>query len=207
MSLRSDASRWGAIAKFLHWIMALGILGTGILGLLMTEMKPSMSKISVYALHKSIGLTLLALFLLRLLWRFFDGRPRDLPSPRWQQLAAHATHGMLYLLIAALPLTGWWFNSAHGYPLQWFKLFNLPALGAKDEATANLAHALHEYGFWLLLLVLVVHVGAALKHHVFDHDDVLRRMWPFARLHQTPAGSPTASGPTNPGHTTQGDTP
>ena len=117
MSLRSTDRQWGSVAKFFHWIMALAILVNGVWGLLMTQMTPSMSKIGVYAWHKSIGLTVLALLLLRLLWRAFDRRPRDEPGPRWQQLAAHAVHGVLYLMVAALPLTGWWFNSLRGFPL------------------------------------------------------------------------------------------
>jgi cytochrome b561 len=181
MSLRSNHRQWGAVIKFFHWIMALGILGNGVWGLLMTGMSPSMTKIGVYALHKSIGLTLLALLLLRLAWRITERAPPDEPMPRWQRRAAHATHVLLYVLIAAIPLSGWWFNSLHGYPLQWFKLFNLPALAAKNPELAHVAHAVHEYLFWLLLLVLVGHVGAALKHHVFDNDNVLRRMLPFGR--------------------------
>ncbi len=181
MSLRSTDRQWGSVARSFHWIMALAILINGVWGLLMTDMTPSMSKISVYAWHKSIGLTVLALFALRLLWRAFDRRPRDEPGPRWQQLAAHAVHGVLYLMIAALPLTGWWFNSLRGFPLQWFKLFNLPAIAAKNEELAKLAQETHELLFWALLLVLVAHVGAALKHHVFDNDNVLRRMLPFGR--------------------------
>ncbi|MEO7916282.1 MAG: cytochrome b/b6 domain-containing protein, partial [Dokdonella sp.] len=128
MALTSNDARWGSIARFFHWLMALLILGNGALGLYMHELSPSMDKISIYAIHKSIGLTVLALLLLRLSWRWFDPRPRDLPMPRWQKLAAHAAHGALYLLMLAIPLSGWLFNSAHGYPLQWFKLFNLPAL-------------------------------------------------------------------------------
>lgn len=182
MPLRSDERRWGAVAKFLHWIMAIGILGVGVVGLVMDGMQTSMAKITVFALHKSIGLTLLALFLLRLLWRWIDRAPRELPAPRWQQWAARTVHGVLYVLIAALPLSGWLFNSLHGYPLQWFKLFNLPPLTGKNMQLAPLAQDVHEYLFWLLLLVLVAHVGAALKHHLIDRDDVLRRMWPFAHL-------------------------
>lgn len=181
MSLRSNDRQWGSVAKFFHWITALAILVNGAWGLLMTDMTPSMTKISVYAWHKSIGLTVLALFLLRLLWRAVDRRPKDEPGPRWQQLAAHAVHGVLYLMIAALPLTGWWFNSLRGFPLQYFKLFNLPAIAAKNEDLAKVAHEAHELLFWALLLVLVAHVGAAIKHHVFDNDNVLRRMLPFGR--------------------------
>ncbi|MEI7037569.1 cytochrome b [Fulvimonas yonginensis] len=188
MPLRTDAFRWGAVAKTFHWSMALLILGNGVFGLCMDLAATPMQKINWMALHKSIGLSVLALFLLRLLWRLFDGEPRELPAPRWQQWAARAVHAVLYLLVAALPLSGWWFNSVRGYPLQFFKLFNLPAIAARDADLRRLAHEVHEYLFWFLLLVLVAHVGAALKHHVFDRDDVLRRMWPFARLRQGPKG-------------------
>jgi len=184
MSLRSDGRQWGSAAKFFHWVVALGILGNGVWGLLMTGMAPSISKINIYALHKSIGLTVLALFALRLAWRLYDGAPPDEPMPRWQRNVAHATHALLYLFILAMPLSGWLFNSLHGYPLQWFKLFNLPALAAKNDELSHLAGEIHEWLFYLLLLVLVGHVGAALKHHFFDQDNVLRRMLPFARVRQ-----------------------
>jgi cytochrome b561 len=190
MSLRSNDRQWGSVAKFFHWIIALAILGNGTFGLLMDEASSPMQKINWLALHKSIGLTVLALFLLRVLWRWGDGRPPEEPAPRWQQLAAHLTHGVLYVLIAAIPLSGWWFNSVTGKPLQWFKLFNVPALAAKSDDLQHFAHGLHEYLFWFLLLVLVAHVGAALKHHVLDRDNVLHRMLPFGRPHNdsTPRG-------------------
>jgi len=190
MSLRSNRRQWGAMIKFFHWVMALGILGNGVWGLLMVGMTPSMAKINVFALHKSIGLTLLALLLLRLAWRMTERAPPDEPMPRWQRRAAHATHAFLYVLIAAIPLSGWWFNSVTGKPLQWFKLFNLPALAAKNEDIGHLVRDVHEYLFFLLLLVLVAHVGAALKHHVFDRDNVLRRMLPFGRPRPSPEGDP-----------------
>ncbi|GLQ92370.1 cytochrome b [Dyella acidisoli] len=184
MSLRSDGHQWGSVAKFFHWIVALGILGNGVWGLLMTDMAPSMSKISIYALHKSIGLTILALFALRLAWRLYDRAPPDEPMPPWQRIVAHATHVLLYGFILAIPLSGWIYNSLHGYPLQWFKLFNLPALTAKNDELSHVAGEVHEWLFYLLLLVLIGHAGAALKHHFFDQDNVLRRMLPFARVRQ-----------------------
>ncbi len=188
MNLRSNDRQWGAISKFFHWIIALAILGNGIFGLLMDLAGSPMQKINWLALHKSIGLTVLALVLLRMLWRWSDGRPVEEPGPRWQMLAARVVHGVLYVVIVAIPLTGWLFNSVSGKPLQWFKLFNLPALTAKNDQLRDFAHGVHEYLFWFLLLVLVAHVGAALKHHVFDNDDVLRRMLPFGRLRQPSGG-------------------
>ncbi|TAL88604.1 MAG: cytochrome b [Rhodanobacter sp.] len=186
MSLRSNERQWGSISKSFHWIIALAILCNGIFGLLMDLASSPMQKINWLALHKSIGLTVLALVLLRMPWRWRDGRPAEEPAPRWQMLAARVVHGVLYVVTLAIPLTGWWFNSVSGKPLQWFKLFNLPALAAKNDPLRDFAHGVHEYLFWFLLLVLVAHVGAALKHHVFDNDNVLRRMLPFVRLRQPP---------------------
>jgi cytochrome b561 len=181
MKLRNH-EKWGAVAQLFHWLIALAILGNGTFGLLMGLAHSPIQKINWLALHKSIGLTVLALFVLRLAWRMTDRRPPEEPAPRWQRLAAHAVHAVLYVLVAAIPLSGWWFNSIAGKPLQWFKLFNLPALAARNDELRHFAHGVHEYLFWFLLLVLVAHVGAALKHHVFDNDNVLRRMLPFMRL-------------------------
>ncbi|MDF4025031.1 cytochrome b [Luteibacter sp. PPL201] len=189
MPLRSEPGRWSTIAKTLHWIMALLIIGNGVFALWMDDLKPSMQKINLFALHKSIGLTVLALFLLRLAWRLFDRRPAEDPAPRWQHVAATIVHGLLYVLIVAIPLSGWLFNSARGFPLQFFKLFNLPALTAKDPDVAAVLVEVHEYLFWFLVAVLVAHAGGALKHHFIDRDDTLRRMLPFgrARRHLTPS--------------------
>ena len=193
MPLRSDATRWSTITKTFHWTMALLILGNGFFALWMDGLKPSMQKINMFALHKSIGLTVLALFFLRLIWRLADRRPPEDAAPGWQRVAAHVVHACLYLLIVALPLTGWAFNSAHGYPLQYFKQFNLPALVEKNEAWSSVLGEVHEYLFWFLILVLVAHVGGALKHHLIDRDDTLRRMLPFGRAKRA---APTLPGDT-----------
>ncbi|HEY4093320.1 MAG TPA: cytochrome b [Luteibacter sp.] len=193
MPTRSEPTRWSTVAKTFHWLMALLILGNGAFALWMDGLKPSLNKINMFALHKSIGLTVLALFVLRLAWKMFDRRPPDEPAPRWQQFAAHLVHGCLYLLIVAIPLSGWAFNSAHGFPLQYFKQFNLPALVEKNEELSNTLGTVHVYLFWFLLLVLVAHIGGALKHHFIDRDDTLRRMLPFGRAKRN---SPTSSGDT-----------
>ena len=182
MALKSTDQRWGGVAKTIHWLMALGIIGAGVLGLVMHEMDRGMAKLNAFAIHKSIGLTVLALFLLRLAWRLFDRRPLDEPMPRVQRIAAHAVHGVLYLFMLALPLSGWLYNSARGYPLQWFKQFNLPALVSKNEQLAEFVIEVHEWLFWALLVVLAAHVGGALMHHFLERDNTLLRMLPFARL-------------------------
>ncbi|MBX3698138.1 MAG: cytochrome b [Dokdonella sp.] len=188
MPLKNTENRWGGMAQSLHWLMALGILGNGILGLIMDEMPRGMAKLNTFAIHKSIGLTVLALLILRVSWRLFDRAPPDEPMPRWQRFAAHATHGVLYLLMLAIPLSGWIYNSLHGYPLQWFKWFNLPALMEKNEALSDLAGETHEALFWVLVAVLVAHVGGALVHHWFERDNTLLRMLPFVRLRKPGQG-------------------
>lgn len=180
MALRSDDERWGSAAKTFHWLMAVLILTLGCVGLYMADLPNSPQKIKIYALHKSIGLTVLALALLRLSWRAVDRRPPDVPMPRWQALAARGAHVALYVFMLALPLSGWLYNSASGFPLQWFGLFNLPSLsGGRDDALKAIAHELHEAGWWLLLAVVVAHAAAALKHHFVDRDATLARMLPW----------------------------
>lgn len=187
MDLRNPPDRWGSISMLLHWTIVALIGWMAWRGLTMVDMPPTPAKINAYALHKSIGLTLLALMAVRLAWRLFAGTPKPVPgTPAWQERIASATHWAMYALLAAIPLSGWVFNSASGYPLQWFKLFNLPALAGRSEGLADTAIAVHEVGFWLLLVLVLVHAGAAFHHHLFRGDDTLRRMLPALRR----AGAP-----------------
>lgn len=175
--IRNNSQRWGSVSIGLHWLTALVIIGLSIVGLIMTELPNSPFKMQVYALHKSFGLTVLALTLLRLAWRFLAGTPDDLPGSRLQQLAAKAVHGLMYFLLLAMPLSGWLFNSAAGFPLRWFNLVQLPKFfTGYNPALKELAHELHETGFYLLAALLLVHAGAALFHHYVIKDDTLKRM-------------------------------
>ncbi|GGZ53610.1 cytochrome b [Lysobacter xinjiangensis] len=183
--------RWGVVSQLFHWTCAALVIALGAIGLYMTELSSPVAKIRIYALHKSLGITLLALVVLRLLWRWSRPAPGPVPGmSRHLRLAADGTHGFLYVMMIAMPLSGWLYNSASGYPLQWFRRFNLPALAGKDEQLARLAHALHEYGFWLLLVLVVGHVGAALYHHLFLDDGTLHRMLPWRRRPPPPESLP-----------------
>ncbi|QDW66927.1 cytochrome b [Luteimonas granuli] len=187
MQLRNSDRRWGAVSMLLHWAILGLIAWLAWLGLTMVDMPPTPAKINAYALHKSLGLTLLALVALRLAWRLFAGAPKPVPgTPTWQERIASATHWALYALMFAIPISGWVFNSASGYPLQWFKQFNLPAIAGRSEDLAATAVQVHEYGFWLLLLLVLAHAGAALYHHLFQGDDTLRRMLPALRRADAP---------------------
>lgn len=194
MILRNTAERWGVVSKTLHWLIVLLILGQGTVGLLMVEMRNSPDKIQVYALHKSFGLTILALALLRLSWRLAVGVPRPVAgTPAWQNRIARSTHALLYVLLLAIPLSGWLFNSAAGFPLQWFWIVNLPALVAQDQALRELAGTLHEWLFWGLVATASVHAAAALHHHLFLRDATLARMLPQGWLQDPSDPSPRDS--------------
>ena len=178
MPLRSTDTQWGVLVRAFHWLIAALILVQAVIGLTMADMGLTPAKVRVFALHKSIGMTILALVLLRIAWRLTEKRPAD-PSemPRWQRRAAHGLHLALYVLILAIPLSGWWFNSAANAPLVWFGWFDLPSLtGGLDPVWKPRALLLHQTLFWLLVTLLVLHVGAALWHHFRQRDDVLRRM-------------------------------
>jgi cytochrome b561 len=179
MALRNSTQRWGTIAQFLHWSVALLVIGAACVGLLMDELPNSPDKIKVYALHKSVGITILALVVLRLLWRLIDRRPPLPPTmPRWQRALSSLTHGLLYLMLLVMPLSGWLYNSASNFALQWFWLFNLPALSGPDRELRHLAHDIHETGIYVLAVLFALHVAAALKHHFVDRDATLARMTP-----------------------------
>ena len=179
MTLKNTPRRWGGVSQLLHWLVVLLILTTGVMGLVMGDMRNSPTKIEIYALHKSLGLTILALASLRLVWRLYAGAPLPVPgTPRWQDRLAALTHWLLYGLLFAIPLSGWTFNSAAGYPLQWFKLFNLPALTVRDADLRQLAGSAHELLFWTLVALALLHAVAALYHHIVQRDDTLARMLP-----------------------------
>lgn len=179
MPIRNTADRWGGISIALHWLTLLAIAGLVVVGFVMQELPNSPGKIQVYALHKSVGLTVLALTVLRLLWRLAAGTPAPVPgTPRWQSFVAQATHGALYVILLAMPLSGWLYNSASGFPLKWFGLFALPKLSGYDAGVKAFALAAHEWLFIALAVIVAVHAAAALKHHYLDRDATLSRMLP-----------------------------
>lgn len=192
MSLKSDAQHWGSLAKTFHWLVVLLIIVQGVLGLYMVELPKKPSIIPYYNFHKSIGMTVLTLAVLRLAWRAFDPRPLEPASmPRWQVLGARAGHALLYALLFAVPLSGWWFDSVTALrPMYFFGLFEIPHLVAPNPDLKELAHEAHEWLFWLLVAVAVGHAAMAFVHEFVDRDGTLSRMWLGRRALAIPQADP-----------------
>lgn len=168
-------SRYTGVARMLHWAIALLILANLALGFFRGAMPKGLMAMP---LHKSIGLTVLALTFVRIGWRLAH-RPPSLPRamPRWERASAHGVHLVFYALMIALPLSGWVISSASDRPLTWFFLFDAPKLSvAKGDALYAVSHQAHDLLPWLWIALILLHVGAALRHHFVLKDSVLRSM-------------------------------
>lgn len=173
--------RYGRVAQCLHWLVFLLMIASFGLGLTMVGMDVSPQRIRTVGWHKTVGVTILALAFLRLAWRFASPPPA-LPAtmPAWERAAAHASHWILYALMFAVPVSGWLMSSALGFSTVYLGIARLPDLLTRDRELGETLKLVH---FWLnkgLLAMIVLHAAAALKHHFWDKDDVLRRMLPKA---------------------------
>jgi len=174
--------RYTATAIVLHWLIALAILCTFSVGVYMHELPLSPTKLRIYSWHKWAGVTIFLLVLVRLAWRL-GHRPPALPvsMPVWQRWAAEGTHVLLYVLMVAIPLSGWLMSSAKGFQTVYFGVLPIPDLLSKNPELGDQLKELHEALNFLMLAVVGGHVAAALKHHLMDRDDVLSRMLPRLR--------------------------
>lgn len=168
-----------AVAKSLHWLMALLIMGMLALGFFMTGLPLSPDKFQYYAWHKWAGVSVFGLVWLRLAWRLMFPPPAlQAGMSRALKLAAHAGHWALYALMVLIPLTGWLMSSAKGFQTVWFGVLPLPDLLGKDKLMGNQLALLHWALNVSLLALIVGHAAAALWHHFVHRDDTLRRMLP-----------------------------
>lgn len=177
--LRNTADSWGAVAKLFHWLMAALIFTQFALGWLAVSWRLSPTKLNLFVWHKSFGMLVLVLALLRVGWRLANPAPAlPVGTPRWEHDMARASHLLLYILIIVMPLTGWMINSTANIPFRVFWLFPLPSLTGPDKELAALFKQIH-FGLFLTLSgVLLLHIGAALRHHFIKHNDILVRMLP-----------------------------
>jgi len=176
--LKNTADRYGLVTKLLHWVIAFSILGLIGLGWWMVELSyydPWYHK--SLSLHRVLGLAVLGLAVAMLLWQRVS-KPPALPSsiPRGQQIAAHAVHHTLFLMMLLLPVTGYLISTSAGQGIPVYGLFEVPALVRVSDETRDIAIAVHYYCAYGTALLATVHAAAALKHQFIDRDGVLARM-------------------------------
>lgn len=176
MQLKNTKNHFGLIAIILHWLMAFLIIGLLAIGLYMADLPNSLQKLKLYGWHKEFGFLVLMLAVARLVWRLSNVTP-VLTMPRWEVFAARAVHWIFYLLMIAMPITGWLVTSAAGFPISFFGLFIIPTLIQPDPHLLDLFAEVHEILAYTLIAFICGHVLAALKHQFIDKDDILIRMF------------------------------
>lgn len=179
MPIANTESRYGVISIFLHWLMAIIVIGLLALGLYMVSLPISLQKLKFFGWHKEFGILVLMLVCARLGWRFANVQPQ-LPSHMrtLERVGAHGAHLALYGCMFAMPLTGWMLSSAADLPVSFFGLFVLPDLVSPDNHLRDLLITIHGWLGYGLIALIVMHASAALHHHFYYKDDILRRILP-----------------------------
>ena len=182
-SFDAGTKRYSLTAIVLHWVLGAALLGIFAVGLYMTDLPFSPTRLKLYNWHKWAGVTILVLSALRLLWRLTH-RPPALPGkiskamPAWQHWAHHGTHHALYALFFLVPLIGWAYSSASGFPIVVFGVLPLPDFVPVDKALAEMIKPFHELTAFALIGLAGLHIAAALKHQWIDRDGLINRMMP-----------------------------
>lgn len=179
MLLKNTLERYGLLTIFFHWLIAILVIGQLGVGLYMVGLPIGLQKLKLYGWHKEFGVVIFFLTGLRLIWRAYNVTPL-LPAHMawWQKTAAHAVHYAFYGFLFLLPISGWLISSAAGLSVSFFGLFVLPDLIAPNETLRVFFSLVHQWLAFALILAIFMHVGAALQHHFFYKDDILRRMFP-----------------------------
>lgn len=167
---------YGATAKLLHWSVVALLIVQYAIGWLMPDIKRGMTPGAAMIWHISIGMTILVLIVARLIWRLTHPVAPDSSLPPWQRFTSEAVHWLLYLLVLATTLSGWLFASARGWTISWFFAVPLPMLTAANRQLLHTIDGVHQDFEWALLILIGVHVAAALLHLLYYRDGVVQRM-------------------------------
>ena len=177
MQLTNTENRYGLVSIVFHWTMAFIVILMLCLGLYMTNLPVSLQKLKLYGWHKEWGLIILMLISMRFLWRLFSIIPSLSELPWWERKAAKVVHWAFYIVLFAMPVTGWLMSSFASLPVSFFGLFVMPDIVSPSEEKRMLFAEIHEWLTYILIAMIVLHVAAALKHYVIDKDDILQRMF------------------------------
>ena len=179
MNWKNSPFAYGLVSISIHWVVALIVIALFVVGVWMVDLGYYHAWYhKAPFLHKSIGVVLLALMLFRVVWRFTTPQPKAIASQsKLVQLAAKAGHLLIYLLLFAIMIAGYLISTAEGDPISVFGWFEVPALISNLPDQADIAGAVHKYLAWGLIVVVIGHALAAVKHHLIDKDATLVRMF------------------------------
>ena len=186
----TDRLHYGTPAKTLHWLVVALLLIQFPIGWFMPDVHGGPPGTAMM-LHISFGLTILAVIVVRLVWRLTHPVAPESSLPAWQRLSSEAVHWLLYAAVLAATLSGWLFTSFRGWSVSYFNLVPLPMLAAKNAAAIKQIDGWHQIAEWTLLVLIGIHVAAALVHLFVYRDGVVQRMLPVS---PGSAPSPTFTG-------------
>ncbi|MDG6777545.1 cytochrome b [Thiomicrorhabdus sp. zzn3] len=176
MELKNSAQTFGVVSRANHWLSAFLFIGLIALGIYMHELPRSPEKFELYDLHKSLGIGLLMLMILRLVWLKVSPNPEQLSHNKFEHILAHSVKGILYLAMLVMPISGWIMSNSGGHEVAFFDLFVLPTLVGENDTVHEIAEGIHGTVGPLMIVVILLHVAGALKHHFIYKDNTLKRM-------------------------------
>jgi cytochrome b561 len=177
--LKNTPNSFGSIAKIFHWIIALLIIGMLAMGFIMADMAPSPTRMLIYGLHKSTGVLILLLVILRFTWRLWNSTPHMPDSlSSWHHRLAKLSPFAFYSLMFLMPLSGIVLSQAAGYPINLYNIATLPTLLFKNPDLSKTAALIHKYGAFAFIGILILHISAAFYHHFILKTNILKRMLP-----------------------------
>jgi cytochrome b561 len=174
----TDRLQYGTTAKVFHWLVVALLLVQYLIGWLMPDIHRNMKPGAAMTFHVSIGMTILALIVLRLAWRLAHPVPPESSLPAWQRLTSEAVHWLLYALVLATTITGWLFASFRGWSMSLYFLVPMPMLASDNAAAGATIDGLHQAMEWALLVMIGIHVATALVHILIYRDRIMQRMLP-----------------------------
>ncbi|WP_321324427.1 cytochrome b [Thiomicrorhabdus sp.] len=174
--LKNSEQNYGLVTRANHWLSAFLFIGLIALGLYMSDLEKSPEKFELYDLHKSLGIGLFMLMMLRLIWLKVSANPPQLSKNKFEHILGHAVKGILYLAMILMPISGWVMSNSGGHEVAFFNLFTLPNIVAENHDLHEFAEEFHEITGKVMIAVILLHIAGALKHHLVYKDATLLRM-------------------------------
>lgn len=176
MSLKNSELNYGLVSRANHWLSAFIFIGLLAIGLYMTGLEKGDDRQALYALHKSMGIALFGLMLLRIVWLKLSANPGQLSKNKFEHILGHAVKGILYLAMLGMPISGWIMSNSGGHEVAFFNMFVLPNIIGEHELIHEISEFIHSAFGYLLIVIVILHIAGALKHHFVYKDATLLRM-------------------------------